>query len=85
MQNADQFTWVPADMLGIDLDFMSYRLAIEPAAMPVAQRRRKLTEEKRRIVQEETNKLLVAGFIREIKYTTWLSNLFLVEKKTNGT
>ena len=51
----------------------------------MAQRKRKLTEEKRQIVKEETNKLLTASIIREIKYTTWLSNMVLVEKKTKGT
>ena len=85
LQNADLFAWVPADMPGIDPDFMSHQLAIEPITRPVAQRKRKLTEKERRIVQEKTNKLLTVGFIREIKYTTWLSNVVLVEKKTSGT
>ena len=60
-------------------------MAIEPATKSVAQRKRKLIKEKRRIVQEETNKLLTAGFVREIKYITWLSDMVLVEKKTKGT
>ena len=85
LQNADLFEWLPADMSVIDPEFMSHQLAIVPIARPVAQRKRKLNEVKRRIVQEETNKLLVAGFIREIKYTTWLSNVVLVEKKTKET
>ena len=60
-------------------------MAIEPISKSVAQRKRKFIEEKSRTVQEETNKLLVARFIREIKYTTWLSNVVLVEKKTRRT
>ena len=36
LQNADPFTWVLVDMLGIDLNFMSYQLAIKPTTRPVA-------------------------------------------------
>ena len=71
-------------MLGIDPEFMSHQVAIEPTAKLVVQRKWKLIESKRKIIQEETNKLLAAEFIREIKYTTWLSNVVLVEKKKNG-
>lgn len=40
-------------------------------------------EEKRKTVDEEVGKLLEAGFIREVKCTTWLSNVVMV-KKSNG-
>lgn len=49
-QNANIFAWVPADMPGINPNFMSDRLVIEPMVRPVAQRKRKLIEEKRQIV-----------------------------------
>ena len=83
--NAYLFAWVPTDMPRIDPNFMCHRLAIEPSARLVSQRKRKLTEEKRKIVSVETEKLLAARFIREIKYSTWLSNVVLVEKKSKGT
>nr|KYP72687.1 Retrovirus-related Pol polyprotein from transposon 17.6 [Cajanus cajan] len=34
-------------------------------------------------IKEETAKLLQAGFIREVKYSTWLANVVMV-KKSNG-
>lgn len=34
-------------------------------------------------MKKEVNKLLVAGFIREVQYHTWLVNVVLV-KKSNG-
>ncbi|XP_014511627.1 uncharacterized protein LOC106770327 [Vigna radiata var. radiata] len=37
-------------------------------------------EEKRRAVQEEVRKLQVAGFVREITYTTWLAYVVMVKK-----
>jgi len=50
---------------------------------PVIQRRRKLNEERRLVIKENTQKRLKAGNIREIQYPVWLENLVLV-KKENG-
>ena len=61
--NADLFPWVPANMPGIYPNFMCHQLAIESTTRPVAQRKRKLTEEKRKIVRAEIEKLLAARFI----------------------
>jgi len=52
-------------------------------ARPVAQKKRKLGEEKRIAARMEADKLLQAGFIKEAHYTTWLANVVLV-KKPNG-
>jgi len=34
-------------------------------------------------IEKEVNKLIEAGFIREVKYPTWIANIVLVRKK-NG-
>lgn len=47
------------------------------------QKKRRLGLEKRQAVDEEVRKLLEAGFIKEVKYTTWLANVVMV-KKSNG-
>ena len=39
-----------------------------------------MEEERRKAVEEEVRKLEGAGFIREIKYTTWLANVVMVKK-----
>jgi len=49
----------------------------------VAQKKRKLGEEKKKTTKEEVEKLIVANFVREAKYTTWLANIVMV-KKANG-
>jgi len=49
--NADIFTWSPADMPGIDSDFICHKLALLPQAKPIAQRKRKLGEERRAVVE----------------------------------
>ncbi|XP_072084471.1 uncharacterized protein [Arachis hypogaea] len=81
--NDDLFTWTPTDMLGVDPNFMSHQLAIKPNSRLVAQRRRKMSQERASEVAKQTASLLDAGFIRELEYSTWLSNVVLV-KKANG-
>ncbi|XP_072081004.1 uncharacterized protein [Arachis hypogaea] len=81
--NGDLFAWTPADMPGIDPRDMSHHLAVKPDARLVAQRRRKMSQERAEEVAKQTASLLEAGFIRELDYSTWLSNVVLV-KKHNG-
>ncbi|XP_014521800.1 uncharacterized protein LOC106778352 [Vigna radiata var. radiata] len=79
-RNRDLFAWTAADMPGIHPSIMSHRLSLFREARPVAQKKRKMGEEKRRVVQEEVRKLQVAGFVQEITYTTWLANVVMVKK-----
>ncbi|XP_015947400.1 uncharacterized protein LOC107472389 [Arachis duranensis] len=70
-------------MPGIDPKIISHHLAVKAEARPVAQRRRKMSAERAEEVAKQTAGLLEAGFIREVDYSTWLSNVVLV-KKHNG-
>ncbi|XP_057443228.1 uncharacterized protein LOC130735146 [Lotus japonicus] len=82
-QNMDLFAWSAKDLPGIDLEFICHKLALNPRAKPIVQFKRKMGEEKAEAVKVETNKLLEAGFIIEVKYPTWLANVVMV-KKANG-
>ncbi|MCH81899.1 hypothetical protein A2U01_0002693 [Trifolium medium] len=82
-RNVDLFTWKPSDMPGIDESIITHKLAISPNSKPVSQRKRKVREERRTVIDEEVAKLKEAGFIEEIKYPEWLANVVLV-KKANG-
>ncbi|XP_072084385.1 uncharacterized protein [Arachis hypogaea] len=77
-QNRDLFAFTPADMLGINPDLMSHRLAVDPKAKPVAQRRRKISPDRAAEVKKQVKALLEANFIRELPYTTWLANVVLI-------
>ncbi|XP_025669810.1 uncharacterized protein [Arachis hypogaea] len=77
-QNADLFAWTPDDMPGINPEVICHKLAIDKTIRPVAQKKRNLGEEKKQAALEETQKLLNAGFIREIRFTTWLSNVVMI-------
>ncbi|XP_072060244.1 uncharacterized protein [Arachis hypogaea] len=57
---------------------MSHHLAVKTAVKPVAQMRRKMSQERAEEVARQTASLLEAGFIRELDYSTWLSNVVLI-------
>ena len=49
-------------------------------AKPVKQTMRRISGTKRDAVEAEVDRLLAAGFIREIKKSQWVANPVLVEK-----
>jgi hypothetical protein len=59
-----------------------HRLMVDPSHRPVKQRRRSFAPEWNQAVAEEMQKLLQAGFIREVDYPEWLANVVLVKKTT---
>ena len=81
--NADVFAWSPSDMSGIPREVAEHALDIRAGSRPVKERLRRFDEEKRRAIDEEVQKLLAAGFIKEVSHLEWLANPILVKKK-NG-
>jgi len=51
--NVDLFAWILACMPDIVPNFMCHKLVIQPQAKPMAQRKRKLTKERRLAVDLE--------------------------------
>ena len=79
----DVFAWKQADMGGIDPTVITHRLNASPYFKPVKQKRRSFGPERQKAINEEVEKLLQAGAIREVEYPEWLANVVLV-KKANG-
>ena len=69
-------------MLGIPRDITEHALCLIPGSKPIKQRLRRFDDERRRAIGKEIAKLLVAGFIREVFHSDWLTNPILVKKKT---
>ncbi|XP_059627387.1 uncharacterized protein LOC132270208 [Cornus florida] len=72
------FVWDHPDIVGINLSVSCHSLKVDPAFKPVKQKRRRFAPERNRIIAEEVNKLLQAGFIQEVHYPQWLSNVVVV-------
>ena len=66
--NKDVFAWKQADMGGIDPTVITHRLNVSPSFKPVKQKRRSFASDKKKAINEEVNKLLQAGAIREVEY-----------------
>jgi hypothetical protein len=81
--NTDIFVWSHSDMSGIPREVAEHSLDIQPQSRAVQQRLRRFDEERRREIGVELQKLLEAGFIKEVFHPTWLANPVLVNKK-NG-
>lgn len=79
----DIFAYSHQDMPGVDPKVVVHSLNIKEGAVPVKQKRRRMNEEKTKASNTKVEKLLKAGFIREVRYPEWVSNVAMVAKK-NG-
>ncbi|KAM2901602.1 hypothetical protein FF1_007573 [Malus domestica] len=68
------------DMPGISLDIICHRLSIDPKTKPVRQKRRSYDVERYEAMKAEVEKLKGIGFVREVNYPTWVTNVVLVKK-----
>jgi hypothetical protein len=75
------FTWCPSDMPGVPRELVEHALSVDPKAKPVKQPLQWFDEPKRKVIASELHRLENAGFIREIKTSSWVSNPVIVPKK----
>ena len=68
-------------MPGIDISITSHDLNVDPTFKPVKQKRRKLGPERAKAVNDEVDKLLKIGSIREVQYPNWPTNPVVGKKK----
>jgi hypothetical protein len=64
----------------IPREVIELKLGIDPAFKPIKQKERRYTPERRETIRQDINKLLEAGFIRQIDYPSCLANPVFVEK-----
>ena len=67
-ENVDMFAWSPLDMPGLPREVTEHALDVRAGSRLVKQRLRRFDEEKRRAIGEEVQKLLAAGFIKEVSH-----------------
>ena len=77
------FAWKPEDMTCISKSIITRKLGVDPSFRPIHQKRRKFAPERNHIIQEEVERLLKTGMIREVHFPRWLANVVVVQKK-NG-
>lgn len=67
-------------MPGIPEDVALHRLNIKPGVCTVKQKRRVFLEEKQQAIDKELDRLLAAGFIKEVQFPRWIAKAVLVKK-----
>ena len=70
-------------MPGLDPQVVVHHLAVRKSVRPIKQAQRRFHLDLISQIENEVNKLIEAGFIREVKYPTWISNIVPVRQK-NG-
>jgi hypothetical protein len=70
-------------MSSLDPKVALHRLAVQKDVPPVKQRKRIFRPQLLPKTEAEVDKLIAAGFIREVKYPKWISSIVPVKKK-NG-
>ncbi|GJS50991.1 hypothetical protein Tco_0624353 [Tanacetum coccineum] len=69
-QNLDIFAWKPADMTGVPRHMAEHRLNVREGCPPVRQKKRGQAPERNKAIQEEVEKLVDAGIMKEVHYHT---------------
>ncbi|XP_027182068.1 uncharacterized protein LOC113780468 [Coffea eugenioides] len=79
----DVFAWDYSEMPGLDSKIAVHNLSVKRGTKPVKQAQRRFRLELIPLIENEINRLIETGFIREVKYPTWISSIVPVRKK-NG-
>ena len=70
-------------MPGISPSMAQHHLNLQKKCKPIRQKLRRFHPMHQEVIKQEVDKLLEAGFIKEIQYPEWLANIVVVPKK-NG-
>ena len=77
----DIFTWSYNEMPGLNPSIVEHHIDTWSDVLPICQKQWPIHLSKVATVKAEIEKLHIVGFIYPISYTTWVSNLVLVNKK----
>nr|AAL91598.1 Putative gag-pol precursor [Oryza sativa Japonica Group] len=67
-------------MPGVPREVIEHKLMVRPDAKPVKQKLQRFALDRKQAIREELDKLLKAGFIREVLHPKWLANPVMVRK-----
>ncbi|XP_070039688.1 uncharacterized protein [Nicotiana tomentosiformis] len=70
----DVFSWSYEEMPSLDPKVGVHHLAVKSGARPVKQAQRRFRLDLVPLIESKVNKLIEAGFIREVKYPTWVTS-----------
>jgi hypothetical protein len=80
-KNSDVFAWRTFDLTRVSRDIIEHKVEVNPSTRPKKQSLHKMLDEKVIAAKPEVQRLLDAGFIREVYYPSWLAKVVMVKKK----
>ena len=80
-RNYDVFAWSQGDILGTDHQVTTHKLFTNLDHPSIRQKRRKLSLECLKVIEEEVAKLIQANLIRDSHYPNWLVNVVVTPQK----
>jgi len=78
----DVFVGSYKEMPGLDPKVAIHNLAIRNGVSPKKQPKQHFRPQLIPEIEQEVNKLIDVGFIREVKYPTWITNIVPMRKKS---
>ncbi|CAL8153332.1 unnamed protein product [Prunus armeniaca] len=84
LEYKDVFAWTYKEMPGLDPKVAIHHLAVKPGTHSIKQTQHHFCLELLNQIEVEVDKLITAGFIREVKYPTWIANIIPVKKQITG-
>ncbi|KAL2253424.1 UNVERIFIED_CONTAM: hypothetical protein Sindi_0137100 [Sesamum indicum] len=79
-KDADIFAWSPLDFERISPDVVVHRLNVGSDLQIYQVHREEFQSERNKFIEQEMSKLLAVGYMAEVQYTNWLSNMEMVPK-----
>ena len=79
----DVFAWSYKEMPGLNPRVAVHQLVVKNGSRPVKRAQRRFRPDLIPLIENEVSKLIGEGFIRDVKYPTWISSIVPVRKK-NG-
>ncbi|GKC74662.1 reverse transcriptase domain-containing protein [Tanacetum coccineum] len=67
-RSLDIFAWTPMDITGVPRQIAKHRLNVRKGCQPVRQKKRGQAAERNAAINDEVNKLVTAGIMREVHY-----------------
>lgn len=81
--NRDCFAWKHDNMRDISPYVITHKLRVDPEDPSVRQKQQKFASKSNQAINEDVEKLLETGKIREVHYPKWLANVIIVKNKNS--
>jgi hypothetical protein len=72
-KNNDMPAWRTSSLMRVSKDIIEHKLQVNPCTRPRKQKLCKMLDEKVATTKAEVQRLMDVGFIREVRYQSWLA------------